>query len=94
MDPEAAPSDCVVQNEFQKNPTRSEDNKSSKGCELLETVRCKFATGDYKMDPDATTGTPPKGFWVFVWKAMHNLTLIILAISAIVSLAVRTVTKG
>jgi hypothetical protein len=94
VDPEVAPSDCAVQNEFQKNPTRSTDNRSSKGCGLLEIIHCKFATGDCEMDPDATTGTPPKGFWVFVWEAMNNSTVIILALCVIVSLTIRTVTEG
>jgi Ca2+-transporting ATPase len=40
------------------------------------------------------TETPPKGFWVFVWEAMHDLTLIILAICAIVSLGIGIVTEG
>ncbi|MCO5567347.1 hypothetical protein L7F22_021037 [Adiantum nelumboides] len=37
---------------------------------------------------------PPRGFWVFVWEAFHDLTLIILIICAVVSLAVGILTEG
>lgn len=37
---------------------------------------------------------PPKGFWVFVWEAMHDLTLIILAVCAVVSLIIGVITEG
>jgi hypothetical protein len=57
VDPEAALCDCAVQNEFQNSPTRIEDNESSKK-QLLETVPCKFVTGDCKMDPDGIIETP------------------------------------
>ncbi len=51
------------------------------------------ATCDYKVDPNGITETPPKGLWVFVWEAMHDLTLTILAICAsCVSLGIGTVT--
>ncbi len=51
------------------------------------------AAGDCKVDPDGITETPPKGFWVFVWEAMHDLTLTILAICACVSLGIKIVTE-
>jgi len=38
--PEAALCDCVVQNEFQNSPTAIEDNESSRGSGVLETVPC------------------------------------------------------
>ncbi len=56
--PKTALCDYVVQNEFQNSPTIIEDNESSKRCGLLEMVRCKFATGDCKMDLDGITETP------------------------------------
>ena len=34
------------------------------------------------------TETPARGFWVFVWEALQDTTLMILAICALVSLAV------
>lgn len=37
---------------------------------------------------------PPKGFWTFVWEAMQDLTLIILAVCAIVSLIIGVITEG
>jgi len=40
------------------------------------------------------TEIPPKGFWVFVWEACHDLTLIILGICVVVSLAIGIVTNG
>jgi len=40
MDPEAALCDCAVQNEFQNSPTAIEDNESSRGSGVLETVPC------------------------------------------------------
>ncbi len=92
--PEAVHSDCAVQNEFQNNHTLIEDNEGSKRCGLLETVRCEFATKDDEMDPDRITKTPPEGFGVFVWRAVHDLTLIILAIFVIISPEVRTITEG
>ncbi|EFJ37088.1 hypothetical protein SELMODRAFT_266601 [Selaginella moellendorffii] len=37
---------------------------------------------------------PPKGFWVFVWEAMHDLTLAILGFCAILSLVIGVLTEG
>ncbi|KAG6552449.1 hypothetical protein Mapa_006010 [Marchantia paleacea] len=37
---------------------------------------------------------PPKGFFVFVWEAMQDLTLMILAVCALISLAVGIPTEG
>ncbi|KAL3691034.1 hypothetical protein R1sor_004685 [Riccia sorocarpa] len=37
---------------------------------------------------------PPKGFFVFVWEAMQDLTLMVLAICAVISLAVGIPTEG
>ncbi|XP_057838316.2 calcium-transporting ATPase 2, plasma membrane-type isoform X3 [Cryptomeria japonica] len=37
---------------------------------------------------------PPRGFWIFVWEAFQDLTLMILAVCAIVSLGVGIVTEG
>lgn len=36
----------------------------------------------------------PKGFWVFVWEALHDLTLIILIVCAVVSIGVGLATEG
>jgi hypothetical protein len=40
VDAEAALCDCAVQNEFQNNPIAIEDNESSRGSGVLETVPC------------------------------------------------------
>lgn len=37
---------------------------------------------------------PPKGWWVFVWEAMQDLTLAILAVCAVVSLIIGVITEG
>lgn len=37
---------------------------------------------------------PPRSFWMFVWDALHDLTLIILIVCAVVSLAVGLATEG
>ncbi|KAL5543642.1 hypothetical protein UlMin_007426 [Ulmus minor] len=37
---------------------------------------------------------PPKGFWLFVWDALQDLTLIILMISAVASIGVGIATEG
>ncbi|KAL6620464.1 hypothetical protein ACP70R_035603 [Stipagrostis hirtigluma subsp. patula] len=37
---------------------------------------------------------PPRSFWMFVWDALHDLTLIILAVCAMVSLVVGLATEG
>eukprot|EP01018_Ginkgo_biloba_P025145 Gb_06007 [translate_table: standard] len=37
---------------------------------------------------------PTRGFWVFVWEALQDLTLMILAVCAVVSLAVGISTEG
>ncbi|KAG0581781.1 hypothetical protein M758_3G006500 [Ceratodon purpureus] len=53
----------------------------------LDQRRDVFGTNTY---PEK----PPKGFWTFVWEAMHDLTLIILAVCAIVSLIIGVITEG
>jgi hypothetical protein len=78
--PEAALCDYAVQIEFQNSPTTIEDDESSKGRGLLEMADCVFATTNCKMDADETTETPLKGLGVFLWKAMHDSNLTILAI--------------
>ncbi|KAL8489488.1 hypothetical protein ACS0TY_025401 [Phlomoides rotata] len=40
------------------------------------------------------TEKPPKGFWTFVWDALHDLTLIILIVCAVVSIGVGLATEG
>jgi Ca2+-transporting ATPase len=40
------------------------------------------------------TETPQKGFWVFVWEALQDMTLMILAVCAFVSLVVGIVMEG
>ncbi|XP_074306718.1 calcium-transporting ATPase 4, plasma membrane-type-like isoform X2 [Silene latifolia] len=40
------------------------------------------------------TEKPLKGFWTFVWEALQDLTLIILMISAVVSLGIGVATQG
>ncbi|KAH9602475.1 hypothetical protein KSS87_007978 [Heliosperma pusillum] len=40
------------------------------------------------------TEKPLKGFWTFVWEALQDLTLIILMISAVVSLGIGVATEG
>jgi hypothetical protein len=79
--PEAALCEWAIPNEFQDNPTTIEVNESSKGRGLLEMVDCVFATANCEMDADETTETPLKGLGVFLWKAMHDSILTILAIS-------------
>lgn len=37
---------------------------------------------------------PPRSFWMFVWDALHDLTLIVLVICALVSLVVGLATEG
>lgn len=37
---------------------------------------------------------PSRGFWMFVWEALHDLTLIILLVSAVVSMGVGNATEG
>ncbi|KAJ4849530.1 Alpha carbonic anhydrase 4 [Turnera subulata] len=37
---------------------------------------------------------PPKSFWMFVWDALHDLTLIILIVCAVVSIGVGIATEG
>lgn len=53
----------------------------------LEIRRDIFSTNTY-------IEKPPKGFWSFVWDAMQDLTLIILAVCAVVSLAIGIITEG
>ncbi|KAL7097850.1 hypothetical protein ACP275_10G169300 [Erythranthe tilingii] len=40
------------------------------------------------------TEKPSKSFWMFVWEALHDLTLIILIVCAVVSIAVGLATEG
>ncbi|XP_021724180.1 putative calcium-transporting ATPase 11, plasma membrane-type isoform X2 [Chenopodium quinoa] len=40
------------------------------------------------------TEKPPRGFWTFVWEALHDLTLIILMVCAVVSVGVGISTEG
>ncbi|KNA25607.1 hypothetical protein SOVF_005080 [Spinacia oleracea] len=40
------------------------------------------------------TEKPPRGFWRFVWEALHDLTLIILMVCAVVSVGVGVGTEG
>ncbi|GER25844.1 calcium ATPase [Striga asiatica] len=44
--------------------------------------------------PNQYTEKPPKSFWMFVWEALHDLTLIILIVCALVSIAVGIATEG
>lgn len=44
--------------------------------------------------PNRYTEKPPKSFWMFVWEALHDLTLIILIVCAVVSIAVGLATEG
>ncbi|XP_049935385.1 calcium-transporting ATPase 4, plasma membrane-type-like isoform X1 [Nymphaea colorata] len=37
---------------------------------------------------------PPRSFWLFVWEALHDLTLIILMVCAVISVVVGVVTEG
>nr|DAD29591.1 TPA_asm: hypothetical protein HUJ06_031059 [Nelumbo nucifera] len=37
---------------------------------------------------------PPKSFWIFVWEALQDLTLIILIVCAVISIGVGIATKG
>ncbi|XP_065856779.1 calcium-transporting ATPase 4, plasma membrane-type-like [Euphorbia lathyris] len=37
---------------------------------------------------------PPRSFWMFVWEALHDLTLIILMVCAVVSIGVGIATEG
>ncbi|KAK2660141.1 hypothetical protein Ddye_006674 [Dipteronia dyeriana] len=40
------------------------------------------------------TESPSRGFWLFVWEAFHDMTLMILAVCALVSLVVGLVMEG
>ncbi|KAJ7561594.1 hypothetical protein O6H91_03G034900 [Diphasiastrum complanatum] len=53
----------------------------------LQRRRCLFGSNTY-------TEKPVKGFWSFLWDAMHDLMLIILAACAFMSLAVGVSTEG
>ncbi|KAK8978412.1 hypothetical protein V6N11_028415 [Hibiscus sabdariffa] len=37
---------------------------------------------------------PPKSFWMFVWEALHDLTLIVLMVCAVVSIGAGIATEG
>ncbi|XP_008463118.2 putative calcium-transporting ATPase 11, plasma membrane-type isoform X1 [Cucumis melo] len=37
---------------------------------------------------------PSRGFWMFVWEALHDLTLVILLVSAVISIGVGNATEG
>lgn len=40
------------------------------------------------------TQSPAKGFWLFVWEALQDTTLMILAVCALISLVVGITTEG
>ncbi|KAI3471705.1 hypothetical protein Pfo_028355 [Paulownia fortunei] len=44
--------------------------------------------------PNRYTEKPPKSFWMFVWEALHDMTLVILIVCAVVSIAVGLATEG
>ncbi|KAL6505944.1 putative calcium-transporting ATPase 11, plasma membrane-type [Orobanche hederae] len=44
--------------------------------------------------PNRYTEKPSKSFWMFVWEALHDLTLVILIVCALVSIAVGLATEG
>ncbi|KAL3632505.1 putative calcium-transporting ATPase 11, plasma membrane-type [Castilleja foliolosa] len=44
--------------------------------------------------PNRYTEKPAKSFWMFVWEALHDLTLIILIVCALVSIVVGLATEG
>ncbi|KAK4485465.1 hypothetical protein RD792_008106 [Penstemon davidsonii] len=44
--------------------------------------------------PNRFTEKPSKSFWMFVWEALHDLTLIILIVCAVVSIGVGLATEG
>ncbi len=88
------PNDCAVKNEFQDNHALIGDNKDSRRCGLLKMGRCEFATDDDEMDPNGITETPTNGFGVSVWRAVHDLTLISLAIFVVIFSKVGTITRS
>jgi len=53
----------------------------------LDNRRKAFGTNTY-------IEAPAKGFWMFVWDSMQDLTLMILALCAVVSLVIGIVTEG
>jgi Ca2+-transporting ATPase len=78
-----------------------EDNNGVDGvAEKLQTSLCDGLCSDaiYKtleaFGTNTYTEVPPKPFWVFVLEAWHDMTLIILSICAIVSLAIGIPTEG
>ncbi|KAL0453136.1 UNVERIFIED_CONTAM: putative calcium-transporting ATPase 11, plasma membrane-type [Sesamum latifolium] len=52
------------------------------------------ATRQNIFGPNRYTEKPPKSFWTFVWEALHDLTLIILIVCAVVSIGVGLATEG
>ncbi|KAI3472221.1 hypothetical protein Pfo_029709 [Paulownia fortunei] len=44
--------------------------------------------------PNRYTEKPAKSFWLFVWEALHDMTLVILIVCAVVSIAVGLATEG
>ncbi|KAK4404834.1 putative calcium-transporting ATPase 9, plasma membrane-type [Sesamum angolense] len=52
------------------------------------------ATRQNIFGPNHYTEKPPKSFWTFVWEALHDLTLIILIVCAVVSIGVGLATEG
>ncbi|KAK4412924.1 Calcium-transporting ATPase 4, plasma membrane-type [Sesamum alatum] len=54
----------------------------------------EVATRQNIFGPNRYTEKPPKSFWTFVWEALHDLTLIILIVCAVVSIGVGLATEG
>jgi Ca2+-transporting ATPase len=78
-----------------------EDNNGVVGvAEKLQTSLCDGLCSDaiYKtleaFGANTYTEVPPKAFWVFVVEAWHDMTLIILSICVVVSLAIGIPTEG
>lgn len=76
-----------IDNLFDKLKTSQEQGLQTSEEQELEIRRDVFSTNTYDEKP-------PKGFWSFVWDATHDLTLIILAVCAVVSLAIGIITEG
>jgi Ca2+-transporting ATPase len=76
-----------IDNLFDKLKTSQEQGLQTCEERDLEIRRDIFSTNTY-------IEKPPKGFWSFVWDATHDLTLIILAVCAVVSLAIGIITEG
>lgn len=76
-----------IDNLFDKLKTSQEQGLQTCEERDLKIRRDIFSTNTY-------IEKPPKGFWSFVWDATHDLTLIILAVCAVVSLAIGIITEG